>query len=364
MNLKKIRLKTQHCLAAFAMSAVIGAAPAVADDFYDGKTLDVIVNYDAGGNTDITARTLMQFMQKHIPGEPRIVVKNRAGAGGIVGTNYFGQAVRNDGLTVGVFSVALMPEMMGNEALTVSHGDFVFIGGIPEDTIFHLRKGVGVEKAIDIFDLDAPIKTAGHGPVNMKDLILRAAMDLLEVDYQHVTGFQSSGKIRGAILKSDVDMSADSMTGYASRVKPNLVDEGHSIPLFSLGTPTEDGHLAASPGTLDGVPTFDEFYEAKFGKKPSGPIYDVLRTVAQVRSTSLRAVFLPKDSPQEAVDVLRAAFQATSEDPEYRAEFMKISGFDLVALPGEEAEVRLATLLNTDQKIIDILKSYAAEDAR
>lgn len=360
MNLTKI------CkgLAAAAVSTLITTAPVVADDFYDGKTLDVIVNYDAGGNTDITARSLMQFMQKHIAGEPRIVIKNRAGAGGIVGTNYFGQAVRNDGLTAGVFSVALMPELMGNEALTVSHGDFIFIGGIPEDTIFYVRKGVGVEKPTDIFNLDVPIKTAGHGPVNMKDLILRAAMDLLEVDYQHVTGFQSSGKIRGAILKNDVDMSADSMTGYASRVGPNLVDEGHAIPLFSLGYPTADGQLEKAPGTLDGVPTFDEFYEAKFGRKPSGPTYDVLRTVAQVRSTSLRAVFLPKGSPQEAVDALRAAFDATAEDPEYRAEFKKISGFDLVALPGKEADIRLATLLNTDQKIIDILKAYAAEGAQ
>lgn len=343
------------------MAGLCATTPSFAEDFYDGKTLDVIVNYGAGGNTDITARTLMQFMEKHIAGEPRVVVKNRAGAGGIVGTNYFGTVAKNDGLTVGVFSVALMPELMQDPALTVSHGDFVFIGGIPEDTIYHARKVPGLEKATDIFNLAEPIKTAGHGPVNMKDLMLRAAMDLLEVDYKHVTGYSSSGKIRAAILKGDVDMSADSMTGYASRVGPNLVDEGHSIPLFSIGVPTEDGHLARAPGSLDGVQTFDEFYEAKFGKKPSGPKYDVLRTIALIRSTSLRAVFLPEGSPQEAVDALRAAFDATAADTAYRAEFLKVSGFDLAALPGEEATVRLAALLNTDAATVDYIKTFAAE---
>lgn len=351
--------KVWNTIGAACVAATALVTTTYAEDYYNGKTIDVIVNYGAGGNTDITARTLMQYMQTHIAGEPRVVIRNRAGAGGIVGTNYFGAAAKKDGTTVGVFSVALMPELMGDPALTVSHGDFIFVGGIPEDTIFYGRKEVGLNEGTDLFSLDAPIKTAGHGPVNMKDLMLRAVMDLLEVDYKHVTGFESSGKIRGAILKGDVDMSADSMTGYASRVAPNLVAEGNSIPLFSLGYPTADGHLGAAPGSIEGLPTFDEFYEAKFGKKPSGPVYDVLRTVALVRSTSLRAVFLPAGTSQEAVDALRAAFDATAEDVAYRAEFAKTAGFDLVALAGAEAQERLKTVLATDAETVAFLKSYA-----
>ena len=189
-------------LFAVALCGLLGTGMATAKEFYEGKTLEVIVNYGAGGNTDISARTLAQFMREHIPGKPRIVVKNKPGAGGIVGTNYFSKAGRKDGSSIGVFSVALMPELMQDKALTVSHRDFIFVGGIPEDTVFHARKGVGLEQAADIFDLQAPIKTAGHGPVNMKDLMLRSAMDLLGVDYQHVTGYKSSGKVRGAIRRT------------------------------------------------------------------------------------------------------------------------------------------------------------------
>lgn len=49
-----------------AATAAVPAASAA--DFYKGKTLNIIINYDAGGNTDITARALMAHMKKHTPG--------------------------------------------------------------------------------------------------------------------------------------------------------------------------------------------------------------------------------------------------------------------------------------------------------
>lgn len=340
-----------------AAAAVVPVASAA--DFYKGKTLNVIINYGAGGNTDITARALMAHMKKHIPGNPKIVIKNKKGAGGIVGTNYLGQAVKNDGYTTGVFSVALMAEIMKDKALKVSHRDFIMVGGIPEDTIFHARKVPGLEKATDIFALSAPIKTAGHGPANAKDLMLRATMDLLGAKYQHVTGFRSSGKVRGAILKNDVDLTADSMTGFVSRVQPNLIAKGHSIALFALGIPTADGGMGPAPGTIKGLPTFQQFYQAKFGKKPSGDEFKILRLIAAVRSTSLRAVFLPKGTPKEAVETLRTAFEATIKDAEYLATFKKISGYDLVALNGKEAQSRLNNVMKTDAATIATLKAYS-----
>lgn len=340
--------------------AAIALVPAAsAADFYKGKTLNIIINYGAGGNTDITARALMAHMKKHIPGNPKVVIKNKKGAGGIVGTNYLGQAVKNDGYTAGIFSVALMAEIMKAEALKVSHRDFIMVGGIPEDMVFHVRKVDGLNKPTDVFTLTTPIKTAGHGPANAKDLMLRTTSDLLGIKYQHVTGFRSSGKVRGAILKNDVDMTADSMTGFVSRVQPNLIAKGHSMGLFTLGVPTADGQLGKAPGTIDSLPTFDEFYMAKFGKKPSGKEYEILKLVAKVRATSLRAVFLPKGSPKEAVDTLRAAFSATVKDPAYLAEFKKIAGYDLVALPGDVAQKRLNAVMKTDAATIAMVKAYS-----
>ena len=218
--------------------------------------------------------------------------------------------------------------------------------------------------AKDIFSLSKPIKSAGHGPASAKDLMLRTTLDLLGVEYKNVTGYGSAGKIRAAILKADVDMTADSMTGYISRVAPNLVDTGHSIPLYSLGVPAADGTMQRAPGSLEDVPTFDEFYEAKFGKRPSGPEYDVLRVIGQIRATALRAVVIPKGAPEETVSLLREAFKATLEDPLFQEDFKKIAGFVPVGLSGADAQARFNALMDTDAETIDFLKAYSEKARR
>ena len=53
---------------------------AVAQDFYAGKTINLIVGYSAGGGYDQYARLLARHFGRHIPGHPNIVVQNMPGA--------------------------------------------------------------------------------------------------------------------------------------------------------------------------------------------------------------------------------------------------------------------------------------------
>jgi len=62
---------------------------------YKGKTVTMIVNYPAGGPTDLEGRIVAHHLPKHIPGSPSIVVKNVGGAGGIIGSNQLGEASPN-----------------------------------------------------------------------------------------------------------------------------------------------------------------------------------------------------------------------------------------------------------------------------
>ena len=80
---------------AFAFLGLCGAlslhaAAARADDvedFYRGKTIDLIVSSEVGGGYDAYARLIAGYMEKHLPGRPRFVPKNMVGAGGVVATN-------------------------------------------------------------------------------------------------------------------------------------------------------------------------------------------------------------------------------------------------------------------------------------
>src|SRR4051795_4641151 len=71
-------------LAALALGAVSDAARA---QFYKGKTITMIINYPAGGPSDIEGRIIAQHLPAHLPGKPTIIIKNVGGAGGVIGTN-------------------------------------------------------------------------------------------------------------------------------------------------------------------------------------------------------------------------------------------------------------------------------------
>ena len=78
----------------------MGISAAHAEDFYQGKTLTVIVGFAPGGGVDTTARVVARHLVRFIPGQPGLVVQNMEGAAGLVATNYLDKRVAPDGLTL------------------------------------------------------------------------------------------------------------------------------------------------------------------------------------------------------------------------------------------------------------------------
>jgi tripartite-type tricarboxylate transporter receptor subunit TctC len=74
---------------------------ALAQDFYAGKQITLIVGSGPGGGYDLYARLLARHWGKHIPGKPSFVVQNMVGAGSLVATNMLANTAPRDGLTIG-----------------------------------------------------------------------------------------------------------------------------------------------------------------------------------------------------------------------------------------------------------------------
>ena len=86
---------------------VLGASSAAAQEpFYKGKRLTLVINFAAGGPSDIEGRLLAKHIAKHIDGAPLILVQNKDGAGGLVGTNFLGEVGPRDGSMFGYFTGA------------------------------------------------------------------------------------------------------------------------------------------------------------------------------------------------------------------------------------------------------------------
>src|SRR3974390_560983 len=90
--------------ATFAASALICAAPAFSADFYQGKTINLVIGHSAGGGYDLYARVLARHLGRHIPGNPAVVPNNMTGAGSLRAANYLYNAAPKEGPAIGTFS--------------------------------------------------------------------------------------------------------------------------------------------------------------------------------------------------------------------------------------------------------------------
>ena len=75
----------------------IAAAPVCAQEVYPSRLIRIIVAYPPGGAVDIMARITAQKIQETL-GQP-VVVENRGGAGGVIGTQAVARAAP-DGYTL------------------------------------------------------------------------------------------------------------------------------------------------------------------------------------------------------------------------------------------------------------------------
>ncbi|MGH1350990.1 MAG: Bug family tripartite tricarboxylate transporter substrate binding protein [Methyloligellaceae bacterium] len=91
--MKNVKTILTAIATALAMSLSTGAALAE----YPEKPITVIVPYGAGGDSDLTTRVWADAMEKRL-GVP-VVVINKAGGGGVVGTAFVA-AAKNDGYTL------------------------------------------------------------------------------------------------------------------------------------------------------------------------------------------------------------------------------------------------------------------------
>ena len=80
--------------------------------FYQGKTITIIAAAKAGDVYDLYPRLVAEFMSKHIPGNPNIIIQNVAGAAGLIGTNQVYNLAKPDGLTLGAIYPALYFEQL------------------------------------------------------------------------------------------------------------------------------------------------------------------------------------------------------------------------------------------------------------
>jgi len=114
--------------------------------YYAGKTITVIEGNSAGGVADLRTKTIMQFLQKYIPGNPTIVSQYVPGGGGRQAANHVFRAAA-DGLTIGACSPGVLSSaVLGEPGVEYDPYKFIYLGSPFSENInmFATRKPLGI----------------------------------------------------------------------------------------------------------------------------------------------------------------------------------------------------------------------------
>src|SRR5437764_8970548 len=113
------------------LSSILAASAAAQSgkNFFEGKPIPLFAGPSAGGGTDITASLIARHMERYIPGNPRILVANKPGAGGMIAVNELYNRSKPDGLTMSTMNTgSLFGLATGNDALKFDLQKFIWVG--------------------------------------------------------------------------------------------------------------------------------------------------------------------------------------------------------------------------------------------
>jgi tripartite-type tricarboxylate transporter receptor subunit TctC len=289
-------------LGAGALGIAAGAQRATAADFYQGKTLTMIVGFAPGGGVDSISRLIARHLVRFIPGQPGIVVQNMEGAGGFIAATHLYQRVAPDGLTISTPGRSWFVEgVVKNPGANFDPAKFGWIGspGAVNSMIF-IRGAAGVKTFADLKASPRPIAFGSLGATTTTSLL---PVMLANNGYpiKVVTGYGATARILLAIEQGEVDAVFTVEESFARR--QDLIQKKIVIPI-ARSLPGEP----ALPLVRDALP------------KSDGP---VLNLVLAIDSFGLPVV-APPGVPADRLDILRTAFLAMSADKDYQADAMKI----------------------------------------
>jgi tripartite-type tricarboxylate transporter receptor subunit TctC len=312
-----------------AASLALGIGGAAAQEpYYKGKRITVLINFAAGGPTDIEGRLFAKHIAKHIDGHPNVIAQNMDGAGGVVGAQFVGEVAPKDGTVMGYFAGTSWVYVSDPGRWRVDFKSYEFVAYQPGTTVHFARTDVapGLKAPADIVKAQGLV-AGGLSIDTSKDLRMRMVLDMLGVPFKYVTGYRSSAPARLAFQRGEINMFSESPPSYRAMVVPALVDKGLAIPVW-----WDDVHEGDNPEPqkqMEGlsVPTFPQLHRQLKGTKPSGPLWDAYKTIFEINSTLQRLLALPPGAPPAAYDALSRAITRLNNDKEFAAEAMKVIQF-------------------------------------
>jgi tripartite-type tricarboxylate transporter receptor subunit TctC len=327
----RIRFSLVVPLAAASLS--LTPVLARADDFYQGKTVTVVVGFSSGGGYDAYARLLAQFIGQHVPGKPNVIVQNTPGAGSLTAVRSLDVTQPKDGTVIAIFNPGLVTQsIVQPKIVDLDFRKLAWIGVVTPD--FRVCYGYGSQGVKSWDDLmhrkQFIIGSTAKGSGNyINGATLRI---VFKAPVKQILGFPGSAEQRIAIEQGELDGDC----GSFSSIPPDWVrdNKAHMFVRFSQARPPEIPETAVY---IDGLAMTPEQKQ----------LLDMLDAANDVG----RPFVMSSEVPADRIAIIRTAFNDTMKDPDFLAAAKK-EQLPVNPLTGQEAEKIVAKMVSAPPAIV------------
>jgi hypothetical protein len=305
-----------------------------AEDFYKGKSINLLVGFSPGGGYDLTARLLGRHLGKHIPGKPNIIVQNMTGAGGFTAVMYLYNTAARDGTAIGMPPRNFPIAPFANDQLRYDGKGFQAIGSTTSEVhVCAIWHAAGVKKFSDLMtrEITAGI-TSYYDDIGSLTLVVKR---ITGANFRIVNGYPGGLDISVAMERGEVEAECGWSWGAIKTRAKSWLDQKKLDIVLQIGS-------EKSP-ELSNVPSVVEFAQTDLDKK-------ALELLLSPGSFAWPFV-TPPGVPLERVKTLRQAFDHTMKDEAFRADARQ-SNLEVNPMSGEAMQAKINYILNFEPSVI------------
>ena len=330
-------------LAPCVAALVLGLAQAATAQETIDRPLTIYVAGTAGGGIDLYARLFARHFGRHVAGKPNVTVQVMPGAGGIRAANFLAEQAPRDGTAIATFaSGPILEPLIGARNPGYDMSSFTWLGAMNKDF------GLCIASATTPFKTSDDVRrqqmvVAGTGAGSETDTWPIVLNDVLGTKFKLVTGYLGSQETILAIERGEAHGRCVFSLSALKIAKPDWLRE-KKINVLVLTALAPSADFPGVPAVVDLVskPQDRQLLELMVGP-----------------GAMARSFAAPPGLAAGKATLLRRAFDATLQDPEFRAEAARMQA-DLAPTTGEEVQALVARIYATPRPVIERVKKLLA----
>ncbi len=318
-----------------AVTPLVAKADAVSD-FYKDKTVTLYVGFSAGGGYDVYARILASHMDRHIPGNPKIVVKNHTGAGSLRVVNDMYNIFPKDGTVFATFGRGAPNEQLfGTKGVKFDAARMNWLGSLnSEVSVCVAWHTVPVNTWEDM--LSRGMIVGGVGKGSDTDAFPTVMNNVLGSKLKLVTGYPGGNDINFAMERKEVEGRCGWSWSSVLSTRGNWLKENKIKVLIQMATEKHPD--------LPTVPFIMDVAKSQRDKQILKLIYG--------RQLWGRPFAMGPDVPADRVAAMRKALADTATDKKFLEE-MKSRKLDVSLLGGERLQKEIAEMFSAPKDVVE-----------